>query len=102
MHARLRDAETREGASFGFLFGPALQLGIVSIRRVYYETIKYEKERNGGFLSPFGYSAASVAAVADHVCSREVCFFQIKNIQFFFNYCHLVMTTSLCLALSIS
>ncbi|PWA48557.1 DNA photolyase [Artemisia annua] len=71
VHARLRDAETREGASFGTLFGPALQLGIVSRRRVYYETIKYEKERNGGFLSPFGYSAASVAAVADHVCSRE-------------------------------
>ncbi|PWA40233.1 DNA photolyase, N-terminal [Artemisia annua] len=71
VHARLRDAETREGASFGTLFGPALQLGIVSRRRVYHETIKYEKERNGGFLSPFGYSAASVAAVADHVCSRE-------------------------------
>ncbi|XP_071732695.1 uncharacterized protein [Rutidosis leptorrhynchoides] len=71
VHERLRDAETREGASFGVIFGPALQLGIVSRRRVYYETLKYEKERNGGFLSPFGYSAVTIAAAADHVCSRE-------------------------------
>ena len=74
MHEKLRNAETREGASFGTLFGPALQLGIVSRRRVYYETIKYEKDRNGGFLSPFGYSAATIAAAADHVCSAEVYF----------------------------
>nr|XP_043612736.1 uncharacterized protein LOC122584748 [Erigeron canadensis] len=71
VHERLRNAETREGASFGILFGPALQLGIVSRRRVYYETIKYEKERNGGFLSPFGYSAATVAAAANYVSSKE-------------------------------
>ncbi|KAJ9536347.1 hypothetical protein OSB04_un000483 [Centaurea solstitialis] len=71
VHEKLRNAETREGASFGTLFGPALQLGIVSRRRVYYETIKYEKDRNGGFLSPFGYSAATIAAAADHVCSVE-------------------------------
>ncbi|XP_024964843.1 uncharacterized protein LOC112505125 isoform X2 [Cynara cardunculus var. scolymus] len=71
VHEKLRNAETREGASFGTLFGPALQLGIISRRRVYYETIKYEKDRNGGFLSPFGYSAATIAAAADHVCSVE-------------------------------
>ncbi|KAI3735168.1 hypothetical protein L6452_14657 [Arctium lappa] len=71
VHEKLRNAETREGASFGTLFGPALQLGIVSRRRVYSETIKYEKDRNGGFLSPFGYSAATIAAAADHVCSVE-------------------------------
>lgn len=71
LHEKLRNAETREGASFGTLFGPALQLGIVSQRRVYYETIKYEKERNGGFLSPFGYSAATIAATAEHVRSVE-------------------------------
>ncbi|KAA3459777.1 (6-4)DNA photolyase [Gossypium australe] len=71
VHERLRNAETREGASFTSLFGPALCLGIISRRRVHYEAIKYEKERNAGFLSPFGYSAASVAAAADAVCSME-------------------------------
>ncbi|KAL8224024.1 hypothetical protein R6Q57_019499 [Mikania cordata] len=71
MHERLRNAETREGASFGILFGPVLQLGVVSRRRLYNETIKYEKDRNGGFLSPFGYSSFTIASVADHVCSRE-------------------------------
>ncbi|KAI3712569.1 hypothetical protein L1987_71128 [Smallanthus sonchifolius] len=71
VHERLRNAETREGASFGFLFGPILQLGVVSRRRIYDETIKYEKDRNGGFLSPFGYSSFTIAAAADHVCSRE-------------------------------
>lgn len=72
VHEKLRNAESREGASFGALFGPALHLGIISRRRVHYEAIKYEKERNAGFLSPFGYSAANVAAAADTVCSMEV------------------------------
>ncbi|KAJ4828410.1 hypothetical protein Tsubulata_022862 [Turnera subulata] len=71
LHEKLRNAEVKEGASFLQLFGPALNLGIISKRRVHYETIKYEKERNGGFLSPFGYSTANVAAVADAVCSTE-------------------------------
>lgn len=72
VHEKLRDTETREGASFGALFRSALWLGIVSRRRVYYETIKYEKERNAGFLSPFGYSAVTVAAAVDTVRSMEV------------------------------
>lgn len=38
---------------------------------MHYEAIKYEKERNGGFLSPFGYSAVSVAAVVNTVLSME-------------------------------
>lgn len=71
VHAKLRDTESREGASFGNLFGSALSLGIISRRRALYEAIKYEKERNGGFLSPFGYSAATIAAVANTVCSME-------------------------------
>ncbi|KAK8521357.1 hypothetical protein V6N13_077464 [Hibiscus sabdariffa] len=71
VHERLRNAETREGASFTSLFGPALSLGIISRRTIHYEAIKYEKERNAGFLSPFGYSAATVAAAADAVCSME-------------------------------
>ncbi|XP_022736721.1 uncharacterized protein LOC111289719 [Durio zibethinus] len=71
VHKRLRNAETRDGASFTSLFGPALCLGIISRRRVHYEAVMYEKERNAGFLSPFGYSAATVAAAADAVCSME-------------------------------
>ncbi|KAK1307054.1 Blue-light photoreceptor PHR2 [Acorus calamus] len=71
VHEKLRMAETREGASFGALFGAAIGLGIISRRRVYFEAIKYERERNAGFLSPFGYSAATVAAAIDTVCSKE-------------------------------
>lgn len=68
----MRNTESRKGASFRALFGSALYLGIISRRRVYYEAIKYEKERNAGFLSPFGYSAPTVAAAVDAVCSMEV------------------------------
>ncbi|KAH9678293.1 photolyase/cryptochrome alpha/beta domain-containing protein [Citrus sinensis] len=71
LQEKLCNAESRDGASFATLFGPALCLGIISRRRVHYEAIKYEKERNTGFLSPFGYSAATVAAAADAVCSME-------------------------------
>ncbi|CAN8325888.1 unnamed protein product [Cochlearia groenlandica] len=71
VHARLRDAETRPGASFFKLFGPALCLGIVSRRRIHYEAIEYEKERNAGFISPFGYLATTMSAATDVVCSME-------------------------------
>ncbi|KAI3858173.1 hypothetical protein MKX03_022492 [Papaver bracteatum] len=71
VHEKLRNAESRTGASFRVLFGSALFLGIISRRRVYYEAITYEKERNAGFLSPFGYSAETVAAAADTVSSME-------------------------------
>ncbi|PON56236.1 DNA photolyase class 1, 8-HDF type [Parasponia andersonii] len=71
VHERIRNAEAREGASFIKLFGPALSLGIISRRRVHYEAIKYEKDRNAGFLSPFGYSTVSGAAAINAVCSME-------------------------------
>lgn len=71
VHEKLHAAETREGASFGALFGSALLLGIISRRRVYYEAIDYEKERTAGILSPFGFSAKTVAAAVDTVCSIE-------------------------------
>ncbi|KAK7401168.1 hypothetical protein VNO78_12488 [Psophocarpus tetragonolobus] len=71
VHEKVRASESRNGASFIRLFGPALSLGIISRRRVHYEAIKYEKERNAGFLSPFGYSAATIAAAVDAVCSME-------------------------------
>lgn len=72
VHEKLRNAESRKGASFNALFGYALYLGIISRRRVHYEAIKYERERNAGFLSPFGYSAATVAAAIHGVSSMEV------------------------------
>lgn len=77
VHAKLRLAEKREGASFQALFGSSLLLGTVSRRRVYFEAIKYEKERNGGFLSPFGYSTATVAAAINTVSSTEVIMLKI-------------------------
>lgn len=72
VHEKLRASESQNGASFIALFGPALSLGIISRRRVHYEAIKYEKERNAGFLSPFGYSAATIAAAVEAVFSKEV------------------------------
>ncbi|XP_022159837.1 uncharacterized protein LOC111026138 isoform X2 [Momordica charantia] len=71
LHEMVRNSESRDGSSFIKLFGPAIDLGIISRRRVHYEAIKYEKERNAGFLSPFGYSAGTVAAVVDAVLSSE-------------------------------
>lgn len=68
----MQASESRNGASFIALFGPALSLGIISRRRVHYESIKYEKERDAGFLSSFGYSAATITAAVDAVCSKEV------------------------------
>ena len=77
VHEQVRNAETRDGASFTALFGPVLCLGIVSRRRVHYEAITYEKDRNAGFLSPFGYSAVTIGAAADAVCSMEVLVFTV-------------------------
>ncbi|KAG9452441.1 hypothetical protein H6P81_005345 [Aristolochia fimbriata] len=71
VHEKARNTDSRKGASFGALFGAAIQLGTISRRRVYYEAIKYEKERNAGFLSPFGYSAPTVAAAAEGVSAME-------------------------------
>lgn len=71
LHEMVRNSESRDGASFIKLFGPAIHLGIISKRKVHYEAIKYEKERNAGFLSPFGYSARTVAAAVDAVVSSE-------------------------------
>ncbi|KAJ0968529.1 hypothetical protein J5N97_025446 [Dioscorea zingiberensis] len=71
LHQKLRVAETRKGTSFGVLFGSALRLGIISRRKVHHEAINYERERNAGFLSPFGYSSPTVAAAVETVCSME-------------------------------
>ena len=73
----MRLAETRDGASFYTLFGPAIQLGVISRRKAYSDTIQYEKDRNAGFLSPFGYSTPTVKAAVDAICSMEVFLFYI-------------------------
>lgn len=72
LHDKVRVAETRDGASFYTLFGTAIQLGVISRRRVYHEAIQYEKDRNAGFLSPFGYSTPTVTAAVDAISSMEV------------------------------
>ncbi|KQJ91197.1 uncharacterized protein LOC100826912 isoform X3 [Brachypodium distachyon] len=71
LHDKVRFAETRDGASFYTLFGAAIQLGVISRRRVYHETIQYERDRNAGFLSPFGYSTPTVTSAVDAICSLE-------------------------------
>uniref|UniRef100_A0A453LEZ1 Uncharacterized protein n=1 Tax=Aegilops tauschii subsp. strangulata TaxID=200361 RepID=A0A453LEZ1_AEGTS len=72
LHDKVRFAETRDGASFRTLFGNAIQLGVISRRRAYQETIQYERDRNAGFLSPFGYSTPTVTSAVDAICSLEV------------------------------
>jgi len=71
LHDKVRFAETRDGASFRTLFGNAIQLGVISRRRAYQKTIQYERDRNAGFLSPFGYSTPTVTSAVDAICSLE-------------------------------
>lgn len=47
---------------------------------MYFEAIKYEKERNGGFLSPFGYSTTTAAAAINTVSSMEVLLLRIHSV----------------------
>lgn len=64
--------EKKPGASFRKLFGSALILGTLSRRRVMFEALQYEKDRNGGRLSPFGYSTFTVGAAVGDVKAMEV------------------------------
>lgn len=83
LHDKLRISERRRGTSFSALFGCALSLGVLSRRRVFFETIKYEKERNAGFLSPFGYSIFTVAAAVEAVKSMEwYALLSLKTLKF--------------------
>ncbi|KAJ4982016.1 hypothetical protein NE237_032853 [Protea cynaroides] len=68
---KLRNAEIRSGASFGALLRSALSAGIISRRRVYFETITYEREHNAGFSLPFRYSVATVVAATNAVFLME-------------------------------
>jgi hypothetical protein len=64
--------EKKPGASFRKLFGSALALGTISRRRVILEALQYERDRNGGRLSPFGYSTFTVGAAVGDVKAMEV------------------------------
>ncbi|KAM2975660.1 hypothetical protein FF1_001798 [Malus domestica] len=70
IHEQMPCAESRDGASFTTLWSCLFSF-ILSRRRVYFEALKYKKERDSGFLSPFGYSSATIAATVDSVCSME-------------------------------
>jgi hypothetical protein len=61
------------GSSFRSLFGYSLMLGTISRRRFYHEALEYEKARNGGLPSPFGFSTFTAKAVVQEVKSAEVC-----------------------------
>jgi hypothetical protein len=71
VYEHIWDMEKKPGASFRALFGSTLALGTLSRRRVLYEALKYEKERNGGRLSPFGFSTFTVAAAVGDIKSIE-------------------------------
>lgn len=74
LHEAVLDAErraAREGASFRILFGSALALGTLSRRRIYHEALEYEKARNGGWSSPFGFSTFTAAAAVQEMKSME-------------------------------
>ncbi|GAB2294093.1 hypothetical protein Dimus_028310 [Dionaea muscipula] len=71
VHRRLEKTETQRGASFSALFGAALQIGIISRRRVFYEAMKYEKEQNAGFIFPFRGATANVTSAFETICSME-------------------------------
>ncbi|CAM6095775.1 unnamed protein product [Calypogeia fissa] len=49
-------------ASFRAIFGNALVLGTLSLRRIHQEAIDYEKARGGGWLPSFGFSSFTAAA----------------------------------------
>lgn len=67
----LEGREARKGASFRLLFGHALALGSISRRTVYYKALEYEKARNGGRSSPFGFSTLTAAAAIQDMKSIE-------------------------------
>lgn len=72
VYEHIWEMEKKPGASFRALFGTSLALGTISRRRVLFEALKYEKERNGGRLSPFGFSTFTVEAAVADVKSMEV------------------------------
>lgn len=72
VYEHIWEMEKKPGASFRTLFGSSLALGTLSRRRVFFEALKYETERNGGRLSPFGFSTFTVGAAVNDIKSMEV------------------------------
>lgn len=72
MYEQIQELERRPGASFRAIFNRALELGILSRRRVHYEAMKYERGRGGGHVSPFGLSTSTASAAVEDVKSIEV------------------------------
>ncbi|GAQ88572.1 DNA photolyase [Klebsormidium nitens] len=62
MYSLVRELEARPLTSFPAIFGEALAAGWLSRRRVYAEALRYERDRSGGRLSPFGFSALTAEA----------------------------------------
>ena len=65
-------AESRPGGSFSNLFSDAMSLGLISPRRALNETVEYERQRNGGRLSPFGFSTFTGKAAVHTLEANEV------------------------------
>lgn len=65
-------AESRPGASFPNLFSDAMSLGLMSPRWALNETMEYERQRNGGRLSPFGFSTFTGKAAVHTLQANEV------------------------------
>eukprot|EP00271_Cylindrocystis_brebissonii_P017141 TRINITY_DN4325_c0_g1_i3.p1 TRINITY_DN4325_c0_g1~~TRINITY_DN4325_c0_g1_i3.p1 ORF type:complete len:748 (-),score=158.32 TRINITY_DN4325_c0_g1_i3:21-2264(-) len=64
-------AEDPPGSSFSSLFRSALALGTLSRRRVLHEAFRFEVERGGGWISPFGFSSFSAKAAVATVEAAE-------------------------------
>lgn len=72
MCKRIQELEKRPGSSFIAIFDRALELGIISRRRVYYEAMKYERNRRSSSGSLLGFSKFSNSTAAEDVKSIEV------------------------------
>lgn len=71
--------EKKPGASFRKLFASSLALGTISRRRVIFEALQYERDRNGGRLSPFGFSTFTVGNAVGDVKAMEVMSLNTRN-----------------------
>jgi pimeloyl-ACP methyl ester carboxylesterase len=71
MFKRIQELEKRPGSSFIAIFDRALELGILSRRRVYYEAMKYGRNRRSSSGSLLGFSKFSNSTAAEDVKSIE-------------------------------
>ncbi|XP_024370701.1 uncharacterized protein [Physcomitrium patens] len=71
VYEHIWEMEKKPGASFRKLFASSLALGTISRRRVIFEALQYERDRNGGRLSPFGFSTFTVGNAVGDVKAME-------------------------------